>query len=503
MKTLNKIFGAALVTSLLFSCNDDFLETEPTEFVSSSQISDYSDVNPDLQAANIKGIYTMMVDTGTGGTDLRHTDFGQKAYDIFSDIVSGDMILGGLNYGWYSGIANLSATTDYTDVDNYQPWRYYYRIIFSANLIIDQLGGNDQVPEDDSAKIYYAQAKFFRGMSYFYLMNLFTEGYTPGGEGLPYYDEPSDAQPSINQTDLYNNLIADLEQATNLLAGFDRQGVKNEVNQDVAESYLAYAYAAIGEDGLAATHSGNVIARGNHTIMTEEEVLRADRTDDGNDNPTGGGFNDVNTPGWIWGFDITTDQGLDLVSWWGQVDIFTYSYASVGDPKTINKELLDGMPADDIRKSQFVGNYFGNNQQVPTNKFFDPGRAIQGQRNITTDYVYLRIAEMYLLNAEASAKSGDEPTAKTSLKALVELRVPDATYIDALSGQPLLDEIYVQTRRELWGEGKSYLAMKRNQATVKYPTNHLTNAGETYPYNADELTFEIPIEEIQNNPNLE
>ncbi|PJX21864.1 RagB/SusD family nutrient uptake outer membrane protein [Psychroflexus sp. S27] len=491
MKTLNKLFGAALVASLLFSCNDDFLETEPTEFISSDQIGDLSEQNPELQAANIKGIYALMYQRGTGGT-LRHTDFGQKSYDIYGDLLSGNMVMGGLNYGWYSNVADLTMTTDYNDTENYEAWRYYYRLIFSANLMIEQLGGNDEIPEDEQAQVYYAQAKFFRGMSYFYLMNYFTEGYAPGTQGIPYYDVVSDAQPSIEQAELYGKLTDDLKQATQLLEGFDRGTIKNEVNQDVAESYLAYAYAAMGEDDLAATHSKNVIDRGNHPIMTAAEVS-------GTSAPAG--FNDASTPGWIWGMDITLDQGLGLVSWWGQVDVYTYSYAYVGDPKSINAELLDEMPADDVRKSQF-SDVFGSGQPAPVNKFFAEGRSLGGQRNITSDYIYLRMAEMYLLNAEASAKSGDEATAKTSLKAVVELRVNDATYIDALSGQDLLDEIYVQTRRELWGEGKSYLAMKRNEATVKYPTNHLTNAGETYQYNADELTFEFPIEEVQNNPNL-
>lgn len=158
MKTLNKIFGAALIGSMLFSCSDDFLETEPTEFITSKQIGEYSDVNPALQASNINGLYTLMFDKETGGT-TQHTDFGQKAYDIFTDMASGDMVLGGLNYGWYSGIANTSTMTDFNDIDNYQPWRYYYRIILSTNLIIDQLGGNDEIPDTDQGKIYYAQAE--------------------------------------------------------------------------------------------------------------------------------------------------------------------------------------------------------------------------------------------------------------------------------------------------------------------------------------------------------
>lgn len=493
MKTLNKLFGAALVASLLFSCNDDFLETEPTEFISSDQIGDLSEQNPELQAANIKGIYALMYQNGTGGTDLRHTDFGQKSYDIYGDLLSGNMVMGGLNYGWYSNVADLTMTTDYNDTENYEAWRYYYRLIFSANLMIEQLNEDGEAPESEEGKVFYAQAKFFRGMSYFYLMNYFTQGYNAGTPGIPYYAEVGEAKEPMEQSLLYDKLIDDLQEATDLLENFDRGSVKNEINQDVAESYLAYAYAAIGEDLKAAEHSNNVISRGNHTIMGPTEIV-------GTEAPAG--FNDASSESWIWGMDITLDQGLYLASWWGQVDVFTYSYAYVGDPKSVNVDMWDQQAQDaptDIRHDQF-DDIFGTGQPAPVNKFFAVDRELGGEKNVVSDYIYLRIAEMYLLNAEAAAKSGDEATAKSSLKAVVELRVDDATYIDALGGQALLDEIYKQTNLELWGEGKSYLAMKRNERTVVYPSNHLTNAGESYPYNADELTLEIPIEEIQNNP---
>lgn len=69
----------------------------------------------------------------------------------------------------------------------------------------------------------------------------------------------------------------------------------------------------------------------------------------------------------------------------------------------------------------------------------------------------MRIAEVYLLHTEAAVKSNDEGAARTALKTLVAERVNDASYIDALSGNALLDEILLQSRIELWAEGKSYI----------------------------------------------
>jgi hypothetical protein len=47
------------------------------------------------------------------------------------------------------------------------------------------------------------------------------------------------------------------------------------------------------------------------------------------------------------------------------------------------------------------------------------------------------------------------------------------------------------------GEGKSYLAMKK-QATTR-GSNHFFFAGDSFQYNDAKLTFEIPQNEVLNN----
>src|SRR5690606_17295813 len=180
---------------------------------------------------------------------------------------------------------------------------------------------------------------------------------------------------------------------------------------------------------------------------------------------------------WMWGADIQVSTGLDLVSWWGQMDLFTYSYTWAGDPKGIDADLYDAIRPNDVRKTQF----YAEADYLPLGKFFAPDLIIGGQRTITTDYIYMRVDELYLLNAEANAHLGQEAKAIASLKALLAQRFKNAAdyaYINTLSGKQLLEEIYLQTRIELWGEGKSYLAMKRNKATVTRGANHLFFEGE-------------------------
>lgn len=486
----NKIFSLiACATALTaWSCSEDFLDVQPSQFLTSEQVAQAAENNPDVIAGSMSGIYTLMFQTGTGGT-TGHDDFGQKGYDIYGDFLSGDLALSISTYGWYRSITEFQTTQDFTFQDNYQVWRYYYRLVRSANLVIDALGGNDAVPTNEENKFIMGQAKAMRAHSYFYLTQYFQNEYNASEEILPLYTTPDEPNgPKVAASVIYDQMISDLNDAITLLDGFSRTA-KSQVDKSVAQGILAYVYGAMGNYAQVKTITNEIITSATYPIMDANEVV--------------GGFNDVNTPGWMWGVDLTNDNGLNLVSWWGQMDAFTYSYQWAGDRKAIDKGLFDQIPANDARKGQFLNNPNSGYYLVAINKFYDPARVTGGQRFITTDYLYMRIAEMYLLNAEAAAKTNDEVTAKNSLKALLAERFAtpaEYAYVDALTGQALQDEIYLQTRIELYAEGKSYLAMKRNQATIVRGSNHLSNVGVPIPYNDDRLTFLIPQSEIQNNP---
>lgn len=493
MKNIPKIiFIGSLVLGLIYSCSDEFLEVEPSEFITKKQLQEASATNPKVLAGNVAGIYTIMFERGSGGID-DDRDFGHKNLDITSDILSCDLAYAEDSYSSYSSVARLVTTTDFTDNRNYMGWRYLYRIVRSANNVIDALGGNDAIPELDENKYLLGQAKGMRAYAYFYLAQYYSTSYNPTELILPIYTNTTDGnQPKSSAEDVYTLIIKDLNDAESLLENFARSQ-KNEVDINVVNVLKAYTYGAMFDYVNMKKETEKVINRGSFTIMDETEIL--------------GGFDDINTPGWIWGVDITLDNELGLDSWWGHMDIFHYSY-QFGDAKVMDKELYNRIPADDIRKGQFEdGSSPDYTTSIPllgpSNKFYHPERVVDGVRNVESDLVYMRIAEVYLLDAEAAAFSNDEAAARTSLKTLLNKRLPDTSYIDALSGDDLKEEIYFQTRVELFAEGKSYLAMKRNKATVRRAgSNHLYLQGETYEYNDEKLTLEIPQAEILNNPNI-
>ncbi|BDD10738.1 membrane protein [Fulvitalea axinellae] len=488
MRKIYKLISAiVLPATMLFACSDDYLETDITEFLSDKGLDEAAKYNPDLLNGSVAGLYTLMINRGTGGT-TGHDDIGQKGYDIYSDLLSGDMVLTGVRYGWYEDVTRMKVTVNYSETENYRPWRYYYRIIFNANIIIDASVDENGKAKNDDVKHNLGQAKAMRAYAYYYLANLYANEYNPSEPTLPLYTTVSDeAEPLATGKEVYDTIIQDLEDAKMYLADFERgneAGDKNIVNKDVVNGLLAYVYATTGDYAKAVAAADAVISSSKYPILPKDEL-------------TSNGFNNVSTPSWIWGFDIKLANDLDLRSWWGQMDIYTYSYAMAGDRKGMDHGLYKSIRDTDGRKDQFAAS---GGQYLPINKFYHPERKVGGQGDITTDYVYMRIEEMYLLKAEASAKAGDDATAKAALLELVSKRDSDPSYVSSLSGQALKDEIYKQLRIELWGEGKSYLAMKRNKATITREGHLFENI--SVPYNDDRLTMEIPIQEIQNNPHL-
>ena len=491
------IYILVIIASIsLSSCSDDFLDQRPTNFISNEDLGETALINPSIVEGNLRGIYNQMVTAYIGGTTSQE-DFGHKSFDLMSDLLSSDLAQVGSSYNRFVGLANFVWTADNTiNLPNYTAWRFYYRIINSANLIIAANGGNDAIPESDAVKGVVGQAKTIRAFAYFYLSQYFAIKYDASAEILPLYinpGEPGKAKSTMGE--IYNQIIADLNSAISFMDGYARPN-KASVNQNVAKGILTYVYASMGESDknkLAQKLADEVINSGEFAMMNADEVT--------------GGFTTLGTPGWMWGFDITVANNLGLVSWHGFMDYYSYSYQAVGNFRGIDKGLYDKISDNDIRKLQHgsaAGGWTpGASPLIPARKFYNLNLKHFGQLPITDDYVYMRVTEMYLLSAEMSAVEGNDAAAKTRLKQVLAKRYnspADYAYVDGLSGQALVDEIVFQTKIEFVGEGKSYLLMKRRKLSNTRGSNHLNRAGETISYDDPRVTFSIHQREITDNP---
>ena len=404
------IYSLVAASLISIGCSEDFLDpVRNTNVITSEDIAANVDNNPALLGGSLNGIGSLLIEPA-GITGTRHYDFGQKGIDIWLDMLSGDMALSANTYGWYRDTANLVSTMDFSREENSIIWRYYYKVIALSNNVINSAGGNDVVPANADVRHIMGQAKAYRAYAYYYLAQIFQRAYDPAQPILPYTDGETISYAKVPASQIYDLIERDLIDAMALLDDFNPSS-KQQINKYVAKGLLAYAYAAQGNYVDAKIQSDEIINSGVYPMTTAGQLAYPG---------AGSGFNDVSTPSWMWGYDITTEMGHQLLDWWGQVDYFTYSYQWAGDRKTIDTNLLALIPANDVRRTQFGTS--GTTLRMPINKFFDPGRTAGGQQIVTTDLVFMRVDEFYLLSAEAAAKSGDEAGAKNRLKQLLSTR---------------------------------------------------------------------------------
>ena len=461
------------------NCAGDFLDSEPSGYLSGEEAKANLGVL-------VNGLYLSTFLGGTGGTG-GHDDFGQKSNDICLDLMSGDMVLNGENYGWFYDVY------DFTDQNStggraYSAWRYYYRLINATNAIFDLLGSDEVAPRDNADyKTYFGQTKVIRAYCYFYLVNLYQHRYQDrvNNPGVPVYrtQETLEVHGQSTVKEVYELIVKDLKEGVEALNGYDRPS-KSKIDNSVAYSYLAYAYLSMGEYEKAVEAADHVINK--FPVMTAKQVTES-------------GFSSLDMPSWIWGVYITLDNTQQLQSFWGHMDYFTYSYAWAGDAKIIDSDLWASIPVTDVRKNQFDADSY-----MPIWKFYDRGRTAGGDRQWRNDLVYLRVEEMILIKAEALARLNRDVEAKAALKTLLDNRdTAAASALAAKTHDELMEAIYYNWRVEMWGEGKLFFALKRFGKTAVRGSNHFVRAGQSFPYNDQRMIFAIPEREVLNNPYLQ
>jgi hypothetical protein len=222
------------------------------------------------------------------------------------------------------------------------------------------------------------------------------------------------------------------------------------------------------------------------------------------------GFNDVNSDSWVWGHDVTIESRGGLRSFWGQIDVFTYSYAWAGSIIGMDQTLWESIADSDIRKKWFDSSNDGDKKNLnPYNKFFDEDRGVGADyidREWLQDVVYMRIEEAYLIAAEAAWRSGDLAKAKDYLTTLVAQR--DETIAPQIAGyseDQFSSYLYFNWRVEMWGEGRALRTLKRfcPEMYKERGKNHYYNlgSGNQIHFNNANMIFWMPSSEYKYNSN--
>lgn len=483
MKNIKNLVIGLLIVTGFSACSSDYLDTEDHEYLDSDAAGVAAGHNPDVF---LNGMWSFMVDMYSSS----HDSFNYMASLLAMDMMGEDIVMAGSTYFIYD-YQHDNRMWDYRRVNVY--WSTFYTLISKANEIISLYPNGATT---DGEKALLGQAKAIRGYSYSCLIQLFRNYMNADGtinmeqKGLPILLTEADGLSSSELEALkgvntvkavFEQARKDLEEGAQLLekANYERAN-KDYIDANVANGLLARFYLTAQMWDKAAQAANK--ARNGYQPMDKDELMD--------------GFYNIKNNEWMWGFDHSTETSTVYASYFSMISNLAPGYAGLGyAPKLIDARLYSKIPADDYRKSHFNGPEGDPTQ--PTSAAQRPYANVKfgNDGNWTMDYVYMRAAEMYLIEAEALVRQGKATEAAAVLKELMVYRQPSWNKTTVT-----LDDVLLQRRIELWGEGFSYFDLKRNNLGIDRTyegSNHMTKIA--VPAQDVRWTYQIPQTEFNEN----
>lgn len=463
------IYSAALLLSLLAtSCKDDFLVEKPLAIFSpeitlttkagfeSAIVALHSSVREEMTGRNHWVPFSMVI-----GTDVAAT--GDEVIQDFKDY-------------------RITLTPQYSAVDYWWEWAYL-KVIPKANTIIDYAGRpTAKWATDAERNAILAEARFLRAYAYNALVNLYG--------GVPIIDKLY-TEPKLDFARATRKEVLDFVQEDLAFAG---QWLPKTTTQDgrivkaAADHLLSEVYISQEKYDKAIASATAVIDDGLYKLMTQRfgryanqpGDAYADLFRDSNQNrksgnmetiwalqmefqtPGGGGTNDGNIEVRAWGAayhrlkDPNGKNGMYVadslgrgVGWirptnYWTYEIWTYDRGDMrNSPFNIRRTWYYNEPSSAFFRKP-VAYYKGMDT---LSNIYDMPRKVEGEAlagatsgKTFKDHYQMRLAETYLLRAEAYLRKSDKANALKDINTVRNRAMAKPATIDQLSIDYILDE---------------------------------------------------------------
>ncbi len=541
MLSRTKFVLLAILAITITSCEEDFLETAPTDAIAAADAF-ANEENMQLVLNGLhRGLYSQSQTIFPGGNTARA---GNHYWVPLGDNLAGGLIhsASANNLGWRDEMQWLSHTDPFS-LTNEILWYHRYNIIAGANGLINN-GTNGNLTETPTLNTILGQAYTYRAYAYLSLVQHYARGYLIGNPsadpGVPILfssEAPFTSAPRSTVQEVYDLIEADLDEAISRFQNGNARpaggpDTKSQLNINVAYGLKARMALSKGDWQTAADNA--VLARNGFPLMNEADWLS--------------GFNTNNLSEVIWGSNVI-DQETTFFRSYFYLASNTFNGSQIrNNPKIADRRVVDATPDTDYRKKAFIIDApntnssaangqggFGNDPNYTDEAEFNARRAeINATYGITNafnqhpymhfklknknpgsidpdDVIYMRTSEMYLIEAEARAMLNDIAGAQAALDPLGSER--DSAYDVTVynTQQALMDHIKWQRAIELWGEGFGYTDKIRWDEGIDHAADGGSGASEILYQGAfqierpsvnDAWIFKIPQAEIDANPNL-
>jgi len=272
-------------------------------------------------------------------------------------------------------------------------WYDPYKSIYQNNMMIEKLGNASLDISEDLRNEGLGISHFFRALSYMNQVTVFGD--------VPLITETDVIKtaklPRTPKSEVYELVIEDLKKAKGLLRSAKRDRGHGWASQAAATALLARAYLYTGQWEAAAQEATEVIGGNAGKSFALEDVekafLRSSRETI---------------------FSISTDGG--------RLTNYTYAGARYVASSTqvwyyFTDEFLAAFEPGDLRKLHWTKEFTAE-EPHKWYPYKHKLRAVPKDASLAEDQVLMRLAEMYLVRAEASAQAGNLPQALADLNAI-------------------------------------------------------------------------------------
>ena len=402
-------------------------------------------------AAGLRGLY--------GGRFQSTTDFladdGDFAYSgTFSD---------------YTELNNKAITVNNGFVEGV--WDTGYNTIGVCNTVLSNL---NLVDAANAARVE-GEAKFLRGMIYFDLARVFGKAWNDGSPAtnlaVPIVLTPTTAIADIKYVtrntvaEVYAQAIADLQVAEAKLGTKSTYASSAAASAILARIYLTqetYDLAEAEATKIISSNAYSLVEHYSDEFQVKEQATRV-----------------FNTSEDIFAIQISNQSGFNALN-----EVYASSAFAGREETYLFGQFFDRFEAGDDRVNEVTDDSF-------TSKF----------NNAFANVVVIRLAEIYLIRAEARAlKASPNLTgAAADINVIRRRALLDDT--GAATAADLLDAVKYERHAELGFEGFELFDLKRYKGTT-YSVDGDGRHVDPFPWNSPKLVFPIPKRERDANPQL-
>ena len=451
---------AAVIALTLGSCSKSFVNKTPNDGISPTEALN----SPAVLQSALNGAYA----------EIRNVSQYGRDWPVIGDLMADNTFLDSRNSGRY--VTQFAYSVPITDQVPQDMWAESYTGILRCNQIIDaSVTGADDIK---------AQAYALRALLYWKLVTTYATPYTsgPNAIGVPlvvhYNVTAIPARSSVAA--VYTQIVSDLQTAITTAPAYTNSVY---LSKYAIEGLLARVYLYEADYVHAEAAAADVINKGPFSLVTPSNFSSFWA------NP--GVKSDAVEVMFEVDCDAVDNNGFDDLG-----GIYVNGY----DDLYCSADLANLYSPTDVRGSLIYQGpiHQGSALAWIVNKYPNASNTDKDNPKV------IRLAEVYLIAAEAAARQNQTTVAQTYLNALMQQRDPAfAGYTDI--GAALITDIITERRKELAFEGDRLFDLNRLGLAINRGTNPGSAAagdGMSIPYPDNRRVSPIPQQELLRNPNI-